>query len=106
MYDQFAPRVNGKPAHSWLSIRDPVQHERIKKPIAGAYSLSVLRDYEPLVDEMIIKFMDCLEGSAKMQSNRMCDMALWLRLCGLTVWRCLSYANVFRFPRCNYASDL
>lgn len=107
MYDPFAPRVNGKPVISWLSVRDREEHARIKKPIASAYSLSVLREYEPLVDEMIIKFMDRLEESAKMQSTRICDMAIWLRLCRpmVYVWL-MNYANVIRCLRCDHESDI
>ncbi len=88
MYDPFAPRVNGKPVVSWLSVRDPNAHARIKKPIASAYSLSVLKEYEPLVDDMILKFMDRLEDFGKNQKAEPCDMAVWLRLCRSSAYGC------------------
>lgn len=47
MYDTFAPRVNGKLVISWFSVRDPETHASIKKPIAGAYSMTKLTEYEP-----------------------------------------------------------
>ena len=98
MYDPFAPRVNGKPAVSWLSVREPNAHARIKKPIASAYSLSVLKEYEPPVDEMITKFMNRLEESGRDQDSRICDMAVWLRLCRLFInhyWVTLILSDAF-----------
>lgn len=85
MYDPFAPRVNGKPVVSWLSVRDPKAHAEIKKPVARAYSLSELKEYEPLVDDMIVKFMDRLEDFSKDKNPEPCDMAVWLRLCRFSV---------------------
>ena len=88
MYDPFSPRVNGKPVVSWLSVRDPNAHARIKKPIASAYSISVLKGYEPPVDDMILKFMDRLEDFGKNQNAEPCDMAVWLRLCRFSTYGC------------------
>ena len=103
MYDPFAPRVNGKPVASWLSVREPKTHARIKKPVASAYSLSGLKEYEPLVDDMIMKFMDRLEESGK--GTGTCDMAVWLRLCRFHVID-LCHANDSRRIRCNPTSNL
>ena len=83
MYHPFAPRVNGKPAVSWLSVREPNAHARIEKPIASAYSLTVLKKYESLVDDMIRKFMTRLEVFGRDEGGKTCDMAIWLRLCRL-----------------------
>lgn len=85
MYDPFAPRVNGKPAISWLSVREPIAHARIKNPIASAYSLTVLKEYEQLVDDMIAKFMNRLELFGRDGDGEPCDMAIWLRLCRLHI---------------------
>ena len=81
MYDPFAPRINGKRMVSWLSVREPNAHARIKKPVANAYSISVLKEYEPLVDDMIIKFMDRLGDTGRDEDAKTCDLAVWLRLC-------------------------
>ena len=81
MYDPFAPRINGKPVDSWLSVREPKAHATIKRPIASAYSLTMLTEYESLVDDMIKKFMDRLEDVSRCQEDMECDMAVWLRLC-------------------------
>lgn len=83
MYDAFAPRINGKRSTWWLSARDPQDVATIKKPIAAAYSFSTVSDYEPLVDEMITKFISRLDEEFAQQKGRVCDMALWLRLCTL-----------------------
>ena len=81
MYDVFAPRINGKPQISWVSVRDPQAHAQIKKPIASAYSLTTLTEYEPLVDDVTKKFMDRLEDVGKSTDGIKCDMAVWMRLC-------------------------
>ncbi len=81
MYDHFAPCVNGKAVNSWLSVRDARIHASIKKPVANAYSLTTLVEYEPLVDEMIRKFVIRIEETAGNQVDECTDMALWLRLC-------------------------
>ena len=81
MYDPFAPRVNGKRFEQILSVRESKAHAAMKKPIASAYSLSILTDYEPLVDDMIKKFIDRIEEEFNARKDKVCDMALWLRLC-------------------------
>lgn len=84
MYDIFAPRVDGKPANSWLSVRDAKIHASIKRPIANAYSLTALMEYEPLVDDMIKKFVIRIEETLGHQIDECIDMATWLRLCTLS----------------------
>ena len=87
MYDPFAPRVNGKRLESSLSIRDPRVHHSMHKPIANAYSLTAMMDYEALVDEMIIKLLAQLQKKIT-GKNEICDIGLWMRLCMYSVeWR-------------------
>ncbi|KAL9615786.1 MAG: hypothetical protein Q9160_009260 [Pyrenula sp. 1 TL-2023] len=79
MYDAFGPRINGKRAVSWLSARDPQDHTAIKRPIAGAYALSRISGYEPLVDEVISNFVARLNSEFAVEHKRPCDMAAWMR---------------------------
>ncbi|KAF4625151.1 hypothetical protein G7Y89_g13018 [Cudoniella acicularis] len=79
MYDPFAPRVNGKRLDSSLSVRDPKAHAAMHKPIAKAYSMTTLTDYEPLVDQMITKLLEQLREK-NVGENKICDIGLWMRL--------------------------
>ncbi|KAL9106661.1 MAG: hypothetical protein Q9227_008313 [Pyrenula ochraceoflavens] len=81
MYDAFGPRINGRREVSWLSVRNPLDHAAIKKPIAGAYAFSIILEYEPLVDEVISRFLKRLDSEFAAQSGRICDMAFWMRFC-------------------------
>ena len=66
---------------SWGAARDPKDVNAIKKPIASAYSFSNVLQYQPLVDQVISKFMNRLHEEFICRKDRVCDMALWLRLC-------------------------
>ncbi|KAL9604219.1 MAG: hypothetical protein Q9219_000617 [cf. Caloplaca sp. 3 TL-2023] len=63
MYDAFARRTNGRIVHSSLSTQDPKANLKFRKPIAAAYSLNALAAYEPLVDDVIAKFITRLEDA-------------------------------------------
>ena len=91
MYDPFAPRINGKVSQSWLSTRDPNEVTRIKKPIAYAYKLSSITEYEPLVDDTVNKMLHRLEDVSQSDSSGTLDMALWMRLC--KTLKILSHVN-------------
>lgn len=81
MYDLFAPRVNGIPLPSLLSIRDEKEYAYQKRLIANVYSLSSLTEYEPLVDGIIIKLMDQFKTKFDKQKGQSCDLGVWLRYC-------------------------
>ena len=79
MYDPFSPRVKGKPLASLLSERDEKVHLALRRPVASAYTLSTLLDYEPLVDTMIEKLLNYLSPYAT--EGKVCDLNSWLRWC-------------------------
>jgi len=81
MYDPFAVRVKGKRFQTSLSVREPKEHAALTKPVVSAYALSILTEYEPLVDETIRKFMDRAEQESSGEEGKWVDMALWMRLC-------------------------
>lgn len=80
MYDVFAQRVNGKRVDSSLSVRDPKAHSALHKPVAKTYSMTAVTEYEPLVDEMIVKLLHRMrEENAR--EDTICDLGLWIRCC-------------------------
>ncbi|KUJ24275.1 cytochrome P450 [Mollisia scopiformis] len=96
MYDPFAPRVNGKRFDSSLSVRDPKVHQAMHKPIANAYSLTTLIDYEPLVDKMIIKLLAELRKRID-GGNEACDIGLWMRLYAFDVMLQVTLSDTLGF---------
>jgi hypothetical protein len=49
--------MDGKVLENMSSTRDEDVHSKLRRPVAHAYSLGTLIDYEPLVDSTSIVFM-------------------------------------------------
>ncbi|ETI27561.1 hypothetical protein G647_00010 [Cladophialophora carrionii CBS 160.54] len=60
-YSCFQNIVNGRRAASLVAMTDEVQHAKSKRLIAHAYSLSILVEYEELVDRTTEVFLKTLE---------------------------------------------
>ncbi|KAL8958172.1 MAG: hypothetical protein Q9193_004720 [Seirophora villosa] len=97
MYDGFARRINGKLAHSSLSTQDPKVHANFRKPIASAFSLTAVTAYEPLVDDMVSKFLSRLGEVSQDPREGTCNMALWSRLYAHDVILHLTFSNTLGF---------
>ena len=52
----------------------------MRKPVNAFYSLTSLTEYEPLIDQMNLKFMRRLDDEFG-ACGKVCDMSLWMRLC-------------------------
>ncbi|ESZ92255.1 cytochrome P450 [Sclerotinia borealis F-4128] len=111
MYNLFAPRVNGVPLPSLLSMRDEKEYARQKKMIHHAYSLSSLTEYEPLVNGIILKLMDQFKVKSDKQNNKSVDLSVWLRYYTSDVIMQLSFGNNLGFVEqgkdiANYMKEL
>ena len=62
-----------------VTMRDPDRHGRFRRPIANAYALSTLIEYEPTVDGAIQKYLDALEGLRSRDET--VDIARWTWFC-------------------------
>jgi hypothetical protein len=62
-----------------VTIRDPDKHGKYRRPIAGAYALSSLLDYEVQVNEMLDKLCEKIEKITS--GNKQMDIARWLFYC-------------------------
>lgn len=72
--------MNRKPALNLFTTQDANHHAALKKPVANAYAMSTLTEFEPFVDTCIIKFEKRL--SEKFASEKKpCNMADWLQYC-------------------------
>lgn len=60
------------------STRDETLHRDLRRPVAHAYSLGTLREFEPLVDSTSICFLQQMEKFAR--SGEVCSLASWLQM--------------------------
>ncbi|MCJ1246209.1 hypothetical protein MMC30_003415 [Trapelia coarctata] len=96
----YVPRIYGVTAgflKTSLSVREPKEHAAMTKPVVSAYALSVLTEYELLVDETIRKFMDRVEQEGGGEGGNWVDVALWMRLYALDVIMHLTFSNTLGF---------
>lgn len=77
-YTVWQNMVNGKRVASMVFTTDEQQHSAMRRPIAKAYSLSSLVEYEPLVDSTTAVFLARLDGLFASKEGKACDLGLWL----------------------------
>jgi hypothetical protein len=81
-YDAFAQHSRGKIITSLFTERDDAIHAAIKKPVALAYSMNALLDYEKLVDNVIETMVEKLKSEFTSKTTvPICDMGSWLQYC-------------------------
>ena len=70
--------VNGKRVASMVFTTDEAQHAAMKKPIAASYSLSTVKEFEPLLDSTTAVFLSRLDELFA-ETGKVCDMGVWLQ---------------------------
>lgn len=70
--------VNGKRTPSLVFTTDEAQHAMMKRPIAPAFSLSTLVEFEPLIDSTTAVFLTQLDQLFA-STGRVCDLGKWLQ---------------------------
>lgn len=80
-YTVWQNMVNGKRTASLVFTTDEQQHATMKRPIASAYSLSTLVEFEPLIDSTTAVFLDRLDETFA-GTDKMCDLGTWLQWYG------------------------
>uniref|UniRef100_A0A8H7N270 Cytochrome P450 n=1 Tax=Bionectria ochroleuca TaxID=29856 RepID=A0A8H7N270_BIOOC len=84
-YDAFSQHKRGKRIPALFSLRDEELHSSILRPVAQAYWLSALLNYEALVDTVIKTLLDALDERFAIPENRdlrqgmACDIGQWLQ---------------------------
>ncbi|KAI1625028.1 cytochrome P450 [Exophiala viscosa] len=77
-YRVAQPILNGKPVASLFMITDEDAHKAAKRPIAHAYAMTSLLDYEPFVDntsKVLVERLTTLYAN----SGKLCDFGEWLQ---------------------------
>ncbi|KAH6982611.1 cytochrome P450 [Ilyonectria destructans] len=70
--------ANGKATQTLFTTLDEAFHARIKRPVASAYSMTTLTDYEPLVDRTILALFQQLDDRYA-RPGRDCPIFEWLQ---------------------------
>lgn len=77
-YDMFVLPYRGQYTRSLFTTLDEKYHQTYKKPIANAYSMSTLVEFEPLVDSTTELFLKRLDEFVKAGCEL--DLGLWLQM--------------------------
>lgn len=76
-YEVWQNMVNGKRVASLVFTTDEILHAKMKKPIAAAYSLSTLKEFEPLIDSTTAVFLSRLDELFA-ATGKVCDLSTWI----------------------------
>ncbi len=77
-YDMFVLPYHGQFTRSLFTTRDENYHQTYKRPIANAYSMSTLVEFEPFVDTTIQLFMQRLDEFVS--SGAQLNFGVWLQM--------------------------
>lgn len=92
-YDTLSPSFEGSVMPSMFSIRDPVGHQTLRRPVAQKYAMSSIKAMEPVSDEcsdIFIQAMKDLEGEVV-------DLGDWLQWYAFDVIGAITFQRRFGF---------
>jgi len=88
--------VNGKRVASLVAMTDEAEQSRSRRPVAHAYSLSTMVEYEGLVDSTIALFLSQLDEKYAETGNKL-DLGFWLQLFAFDVIGELTFSKRLGF---------
>ena len=77
-YNMFVLPANRQFTRSLFTTRDEKYHQKYKRPIASAYSMSTLVEFEPFVDSTTKFFMSRLDEFV--ESGAAFNIGMWLQM--------------------------
>lgn len=78
---------------SMFSIRDPIGHQALRRPVAQKYSMSSIKAMEPFSDECI----DILIRAMKDLEDQVVDLGAWLQWYAFDVIGAITFQRRFGF---------
>lgn len=88
--------VNGKRVASLVAMTDEAEQSRSRRPVAHAYSLSTMVEYEVLVDSTIALFLSRLD-TRYADTRKVLDLGLWLQFFAFDVIGELTFSKRLGF---------
>ncbi|TKA49160.1 hypothetical protein B0A54_01236 [Friedmanniomyces endolithicus] len=70
--------IRGKRSPSLVFTTDEQQHAVLRRPVAGAFALSTLVEFEPLIDSTTAVFLTRLDELFA-STEKVCDLGTWLQ---------------------------
>jgi hypothetical protein len=92
-YVAFDPKTPAGTMPTIFSVRDEAAHKAIKRPVANAYSMSTMRELEPMNDACSEIFLHKLEGMVGMDV----DFGEWLHWYAFDVISSITFSNRLGF---------
>ncbi|KAJ5590692.1 hypothetical protein N7450_004664 [Penicillium hetheringtonii] len=87
--------AKGKPTPTLFTTTNEDFHAAIKRPIAAAYSMSTLTEFEPFVDKTIHTFFKRMDDFV--ENRETCDIATWLQYYAFDVIGELTFSKSLGF---------
>jgi hypothetical protein len=88
--------VNGKRVASLVAMTDEAEQTRLRRPVAHAYSLSTMVEYEGLVDSTIALFLSRLDEKYA-ETGKVLNLGLWLQFFAFDVIGELTFSKRLGF---------
>ncbi|KAF9891574.1 hypothetical protein FE257_003585 [Aspergillus nanangensis] len=92
-YDAFSPIYENEHMPSMFSIRDPCQHQALRRPVAQKFSMSSIKSMEPLADECTKIFVNAMKSLAEERV----DLGVWLQWYAFDVIGAITFQHRFGF---------
>ncbi|KAL4935106.1 hypothetical protein BDV06DRAFT_217668 [Aspergillus oleicola] len=93
---QYVTAADGTVLDNVSSTRDETKHSALRRPIANAYALATLIEYEPLVDSTSRIFFQQME-SRFAKTGEECDLSKWLQMYAFDIIGELTFSKRFGF---------
>lgn len=78
---------------SMFSVRDPTEHQALRRPVAQKFSMSSIRSMEPLADECTGIFLAATDNLA----GELVDLGTWLQWYAFDVIGAITFQRRFGF---------
>ncbi|KAJ5934250.1 cytochrome P450 [Penicillium verhagenii] len=92
-YDAFSPFYEDIVMPSMFSVRDPVAHQALRRPVAQKFSMSSIKSLEPFADECNKIFIDAMRDLEGQQV----DLGVWLQWYAFDVIGAITFQSRFGF---------
>lgn len=78
---------------SMFSVRDPIRHQALRRPVAPKFSMSSIKAFEPFTDECITIFIDAMREL----QGQCIDLGAWLQWYAFDVIGAITFQRRFGF---------
>ncbi|KAJ0416229.1 cytochrome P450 [Aspergillus carlsbadensis] len=92
-YKPFGARFDGARFDNLFSTRDPVEHKHLKVSVSQKFSMTSIRQFEPMADECCAMFLAAMR---ELQGQKM-DLGVWVQWYAFDVIAAMTFQARFGF---------